>query len=125
MWKTFISLTNQTNKMRTVEFTNEQLKRRINDLKEGDFLDLTLTETFGTAGITIQRITPKAILVNEEWIPKSQIVEISYGHFYKSATTGAETNIKSIEHKQIVLNRWWDKKKAKDNWAKRNAPCGY
>jgi len=108
-----------------MEYSNEQLQQRINDLKEGDFLDLTLTATFGTASLNIQRVTPKAILVNNQWIPKSQIVEISYGHFYKSATAGTETNIKSIEHKQIVLNKWWDEKTCKDNWDRRGAPCGY
>ena len=101
--------------------TQAELNSRINDLKEGDFLDLTLTATFGTAGVSIQRMTSKAILVNEQWIPKSQIVDINYGHFYK----GVESNTKSTEHKQIVLNGWWDKKTAGDNWSKRGAPCAY
>jgi len=110
-----------SNKQRQNKMTQVELNRRINDLKEGDFLDLTLTVTFGTVGISIQRITEKAILVNEQWIPKSQIVDISYGHFYK----GIESNTKRTEHKQIVLNGWWDKKTANDNWAKRGAPCAY
>jgi len=113
-------LTYQTKQKQSI-MTQVELNSRINDLKEGDFLDLTLTKTFGTAGVTIQRLTSKAILVNDQWIPKSQIVDISYGHFYK----GVESNTKSTEHKQIALNGWWDDKTASENWAKRGAPCAY
>jgi hypothetical protein len=99
----------------------QELKTRIADLKEGDFLDLTSTATFRTAGVSIRRVTDKAILINEQWIPKSQIVSVSYGYSYN----GVESNERSTEHKQILLNKWWDEKTANQNWVNRGSVCAY
>lgn len=90
--------------------THGELNSRIADLKEGDYLDLTQTVSFGTVGLLVERVTEKAILVDGEWIPKSQILAISYGHFYKGIE---KSNTNVTEHKQLILSRWWDEQSAR------------
>jgi len=98
----------------------KQLNIKIENLKEGDFLDFTRTN-IGQAGLIIQVVTEKAIKVNNNWIPKSQIVNVEYGYKYK----GIESNEKFTECKQIILSQWFDDKLANENWEKRKGSCAY
>ena len=96
---------------------NSELINRIEDLQLGDRLDLTQTNTWGAAGHIIQQITEKAIKIDDTWVPKSQIVGISYGHKFK----GIEEGI--TECKQIILNKWFDDKLCRE--AEKNAVWGF
>ena len=98
----------------------DKLNSRIENLKEGDFLDFTKTN-ISQAGLIIQVITEKAIKVNNNWIPKSQIVSVEHGFKYK----GIESNEKFTECKQIILSQWFDNKLADLNWEKRGASGAY
>jgi len=88
----------------------ESLSDKISKLKVGDYLDLSLSVHFQGQGFKVQLVTEKAIKVNGDWIPKSQIVGISYGHSYK----GIESNTEATECIQININDWFDKKLAKN-----------
>ena len=77
------------------------LKQKIEDLKEGDLLAFYLSDSFGhLAGYLLEYVTENAIKVNGDWIPKSQILSISYGsRFYQG-----------VECKEITLTDWFDNK---------------
>jgi len=91
--------------------TQSELNTRIQDLKVGDILDLTKTVTWGNAGHPIQQVTDRAVKVDDVWIPKSQIVEITYGHKYKGIDV---SNTTVTECKQIILAKWLDTKMCKE-----------
>lgn len=80
--------------------TQAELDERINQLEEGDELDLLMTATFQASGQIIQKITPKAILVNHVWIPKSQIEHID-------------------DDNRVLLGQWWDRKKSREKYLNR------
>ncbi len=83
----------------------ETLEQKIADLKEGDLLDMTQCDYWQQAGLIIERVTDKAILVDGEWIPKSQIVAISYGHNFKGVSG---TNDTITECKELLLSNWFE-----------------
>ena len=81
--------------------SKEILKQRIADLKEGDLLAFYLTSSFDDlAGYLLEYVTENAIKVNGDWIPKSQIVDITYGSRFWQGK----------ECKEIALSSWFNKK---------------
>ena len=56
---------------------------------------------------TVNMVTEKAIKINNEWYPKSQIVD------FDSIT------------KKVLFNAWFAKKKTEDAWRNRTSPGAY
>ena len=65
---------------------------------------------------TVSRVTEKAILIDNEWLPKSQIVDVSV---IQRKQYDAEGNYKVVTIPQLKVSSWFDKQ----NNSKR--PKGY
>jgi len=82
----------------------KNLDQKIQEIKEGDLLAFSTSDSFKGAGYLVEFVTEKAIKVDGEWIPKSQIVEIELAVKFNGG----------IECKDIQLNSWFDDKLCKD-----------
>jgi len=82
----------------------KNLSERIDGIKEGDLLAFDMNDSFRGAGYLVEVVTPKAILVDGNWIPKSQIVTV---YFDKRLFEGKEC-------KSITLSSWFDDQLCKD-----------
>jgi len=82
----------------------KNLSERIDGIKEGDLLAFDMNDSFRGAGYLVEFVTPNAILVDGNWIPKSQIVTVYFG----------ERFFEGIECKSITLSSWFDDKLCKD-----------
>ena len=55
---------------------------------------------------TISRVTEKAILIDAEWLPKSQIIDVS---MVERKYYDAEGNFELITIPQLSISSWFDK----------------
>jgi len=76
------------------------LSEKIADIKEGDFLAFTTSDSFRGAGYIVEYVTEKAIKVDGDWIPKSQIIYIDLDISFNGGTLC----------KDVCLSPWFDKK---------------
>jgi hypothetical protein len=82
----------------------KNLSEKINGILEGDLLAFSNSDSFKGAGYLVEFVTPKAILVDGNWIPKSQIIDVELGVKFNGG----------IECKDICLNSWFDDQLCKD-----------
>lgn len=68
---------------------------------------------------TVSRTTEKAILIDDEWLPKSQIVAVSMVE--KKKYNGDSTDFEIVIVPELTINAWFDK--MNDN--KRGKAYGY
>jgi hypothetical protein len=91
---------------------------RLHDLKDGDLVTFTgNTISFQPSVYTIARATDKAIKVNDEWIPKSQIIDcplVTKNHEVyddELARSGKYSfRTEKIEVLELQITEWFDKK---------------
>ena len=75
---------------------------KIESLKSGDVINfINYDEGLQDKNQNIERVTEKALLINGDWFPKSQIVDFD-------AIT-----------KEILFNTWFANKKTQDSWKNR------
>ena len=55
---------------------------------------------------TISRTTEKAILIDDEWLPKSQIIDVT---MVERKYYDGENNFKLVTIPQLSINSWFDK----------------
>jgi len=67
---------------------------------------------------TISRVTEKAILIDDEWLPKSQVVSIS---MVERKKYDADSNFTKVIVPQLSVSNWFDKM----NNTKRPKGYGY
>lgn len=67
---------------------------------------------------TVSRTTEKAILIDDEWLPKSQIVDVSMVEKKKYDVDG---NFEIVTIPELTINSWFDKM----NDSKRGKHYGY
>ena len=84
----------------------KNLDQKIQEIKEGDFLAFTSSVSYSGAGYLVEYVTDKAIKVDGEWIPKSQIIDIDLGVKFR----GIISNDDVTECKDIHLSTWFDEK---------------
>jgi len=68
---------------------------------------------------TVSRATEKAILIDGEWLPKSQIVGLSMVE--KKKYDGDNVNFTIVRVPELVINKWFDemncKKRGRSSYA--------
>jgi len=92
--------------------------RRLHDLKEGDLVTFyNGSISWSPSVYTISRVTDKAIKIDDEWIPKSQILDcpfITKNHEVyddELARSGKYSfRTEKIEVLELLINEWFDKK---------------
>lgn len=67
---------------------------------------------------TVSRTTEKAILIDDEWLPKSQIVSVS---MVEKKKYNADSTFEIVIVPELTINAWFDK--MNDN--KRSKSYGY
>ena len=67
---------------------------------------------------TVSRTTEKAILIDDEWLPKSQIVSVS---MVEKKKYNADSTFETVIVPELTINAWFDK--MNDN--KRGKAYGY
>ena len=55
---------------------------------------------------TISRVTEKAILIDDEWLPKSQIIDVT---MVERKHYDGENNFKLVTIPQLSISSWFDK----------------
>ena len=55
---------------------------------------------------TISRTTEKAILIDDEWLPKSQIIDVT---MVERKHYDGENNFKLVTIPQLTISSWFDK----------------
>jgi len=91
----------------------------LNELKDFDLITFDGSCISWNQGLwTVSRTTEKAIFVDGEWIPKSQIVAVSMVEKKKYA---ADCSFEIVTIPELVINEWFDKMNDK----KRGKCYGY
>ena len=91
----------------------------IQDFKQGDLITFTGCCTSWNKGLwTIHRVTEKAILIDDEWLPKSQIVDIC---MIEKRLYDADCNYKLVTVPELLISKWFDN----INHDKRQSSCAY
>lgn len=79
----------------------------LNELKEFDLITFDGDCLSWTQGLwTISRVSEKAILIDDEWIPKSQIVDVS---MVKRRKYDADGNFEIVVAPELHISSWFDK----------------
>jgi hypothetical protein len=90
-----------SNVLTPVQFTE------INDLTDFSLVTFDGGCVSWTEGIwTISRVTEKAILIDDEWIPKSQIVDVV---MVERKYYDGENNFELVTIPQLTISSWFDK----------------
>ena len=77
-----------------------------------DLTDFSLVTFHGdciswTQGLwTVSRVTEKAILIDDEWIPKSQVVDVS---MVERRKYDADGNFEMVIVPELYISSWFDK----------------
>ena len=87
----------------------KDLDEKISQIKVGEKLDLRLSKAFDQIGLEVERLTDRAVLIDGQWLPKSQIIAVE----------------KTNKYTVIYINDWWDQKTANQNWSNRGASGAY
>jgi len=91
----------------------------LNELKDFDLITFDGSCVSWNTGLwTVSRTTEKAILIDDEWLPKSQVVSISMIEKKKYDSDG---NFTIVTVPELVINNWFDKMNDK----KRGKVYGY
>lgn len=84
------------------------LPEKISKIKEGQIINfINYGEGLDDKGLEVNVVTLKAICVDGEWYPKSQIVDFN------------------TSSNEILFTSWFAEKKTHDEWVNRGAPSGY
>jgi hypothetical protein len=79
----------------------------LDQLKEDDLITFDGQCISWSQGLwTVGRVSEKAILIDSEWIPKSQIVYVS---IVKRRKYDADGNFEIVIVPQLSINSWFDK----------------
>lgn len=90
-----------SNVLTPVQFTE------INDLTDFSLVTFDGDCVSWNEGIwTISRVTEKAILIDDEWIPKSQIVDVV---MVERKHYDGENNFELVTIPQLTVSSWFDK----------------
>jgi hypothetical protein len=85
----------------------EQEQHNLNQLKEYDLITFSGSCLSWSQGLwTISRVSEKAILIDDEWLPKSQIVMVS---MVKRRNYDADGNFEIVIVPELTINSWFDK----------------
>jgi hypothetical protein len=76
------------------------LSEKVEGIIEGDLLAFSSSDSFSGAGYLVEYVTEKAIKVDGDWIPKSQIIDIDLDISFNGGTLC----------KDVCLSPWFDKK---------------
>tara|TARA_R110000744_G_scaffold5110_3_gene17984 strand:+ start:7560 stop:7853 length:294 start_codon:yes stop_codon:yes gene_type:complete len=91
----------------------------LNELKDFDLITFEGSCVSWSKSLwTVGRITEKAILIDDEWLPKSQIVSIS---MIEKNKYDADGNFKKVIVPELCINKWFDDMNDK----KRGKSYGY
>ena len=116
-------------KFKTTSIMNQSDKLlRLKELKEGDLVTFySGSISWSPSVYTISKVTDKAIKVNNEWIPKSQILDCPFTkrnhevYDNELARSGKYPfRTEKVEVLELLINEWFDKKnnsKRSKNWA--------
>lgn len=78
----------------------------INELKDFDLITFDDSCLSWNQGLwTVGRATEKAILIDGEWIPKSQIVAVS---MVERKKYDADCNFEIVTVPELVVSKWFD-----------------
>jgi len=78
----------------------------LNELKDFDLVTFAGTCVSWSEGLwTVSRTTEKAILIDDEWLPKSQITSVS---MVKRRKYDADSNFETIVVPELSVNKWFD-----------------
>ena len=77
------------------------------ELKESDLITFDGNCISWNQGLwTISRVSEKAILIDGEWLPKSQILSVSMVERKKA---DADCNVEIVTVPELTINSWFDK----------------
>jgi hypothetical protein len=81
--------------------------REMYELKESDLITFDGNCISWNQGLwTISRVSEKAILIDDEWLPKSQIVSTS---MIERKKYDADGNFEIVIVPELTINSWFDK----------------
>ena len=81
--------------------------KEVNDLTDFSLVTFDGDCVSWNEGIwTISRVTEKAILIDDEWIPKSQIVDVT---MVQRKHYDGENNFEFVTIPQLTISSWFDK----------------
>jgi len=90
----------------------------LDQLKDFDLITFGATCISWSQGLwTISRVSEKAILIDDEWLPKSQILSVS---MVKRRNYDADGNFEIVIVPELIISSWFDKMnngKRKKGWA--------
>ena len=76
------------------------------DFKQGDLITFTGCCISWNQNLwTIRKVTEKAILIDDEWLPKSQIADIS---MIEKKHYDADCNYELVTVPELCISKWFD-----------------
>ncbi len=81
----------------------------ISKLKEFDLVTFDYSCVSWSEGLwTVSRATEKAILIDGEWLPKSQIVDVCMVEKRIDQYDGDNINFNIVRLPELVISKWFD-----------------
>lgn len=82
------------------------MEKHINELKDFDLITFSGSCISWNQGLwTISKVSEKAILIDGEWLPKSQIVSVS---MVKRRKYDGDNNFEMVIVPELTINGWFD-----------------
>tara|TARA_R100000654_G_C2650565_1_gene123134 strand:+ start:532 stop:852 length:321 start_codon:yes stop_codon:yes gene_type:complete len=93
-----------TTTIKAFEFQNSNV---LNELKDFDLITFNNDCISWNQGLwTISRVTEKAILIDDEWLPKSQVLSVS---MVERRKYDADGNFEMVIVPELSIGGWFDK----------------
>ena len=90
--------------IKAFEFQNSNV---LNELKDFDLITFNGDCISWSQGLwTISRVTEKAILIDDEWLPKSQVLSVS---MVERRKYDADGNFEMVIVPELSISGWFDK----------------